>query len=82
MPLRADCLLPLATLLLSAGAATPQEVQIFTNASQDQLALGSYPVPGGKTLDLSVGIGSSLYHMPGDPPDRFWALSDLSLIHI
>lgn len=76
MRVRTDCLLPLTALLLTAGAATAQEVQVFTNASQDQLALGSYPVPGGKTLDLSVGIGSSLYHVPGDSPDRFWALSD------
>ena len=76
MDVRTDCLLPLTALLLTAGAATAQEVEIVTNASQDQLALGSYPVPGGKTLDLSVGVGSSLYHMPGDPPDRFWALSD------
>lgn len=76
MPLRADAVLPLAALLLSAGVAAAQEVEMFANASESQLALGSYAVPDGRTLELSVGIGSSLYHVPGDAPDRFWALSD------
>src|SRR3954451_12570344 len=41
MPIRANHAVPLATLLL-AGHAMAQELQLFTNASQDQLALGSY----------------------------------------
>src|SRR3954452_1332113 len=75
MPIRANHAVPLAALLL-AGHAMAQEVQLFTNTSQDQLALGSYAVAGGKAMELSVGIGSSLYHLPGDSADRFWALSD------
>ncbi len=66
----------LAGLSLAALPATAQEVTVFDNASAEQLALGSYAVPGGKTLQLAVGIGSSLYHVPGEPADRFWALSD------
>ena len=68
--------LVITLLALAAPPAIAQDIQVYENASPEQMALGSYAVPGGKTLELSVGIGSSLYHVPGDPPDRFWALSD------
>ena len=73
---RPSHLLLTTALLAAALPASAQEIQTLTNAAPDQLSLGEYAVPGGKTLELSVGIGSSLYHVPGDPPDRFWALSD------
>ncbi len=77
MPVARLAHLPLiAGLSMAALPAVAQQVEVFDNASADQLALGSYAVPGGKTLQLAVGIGSSLYHVPGEPPDRFWALSD------
>lgn len=66
----------LAGLSLAALPVAAQEIKVFDNASAEQLALGSYAVPGGKTLQLAVGIGSSLYHVPGEPADQFWALSD------
>ena len=68
--------LVITLLALAAPPAIAQDIQVYENASPEQMALGSYAVPGGKTLELSVGIGSSLYHVPGDPADRFWALSD------
>ena len=77
MPVARLAHLPLlAGLSLAALPAMAQQVTVFDNASAAQLALGSYAVPGGKTLQLAVGIGSSLYHVPGEPADRFWALSD------
>lgn len=77
MPVRLSPVLPvLAGLCLASGLASAQDIQMYTNASQHELDLGNYPVAGGKTLRLAVGIGSSLYHTPGDPADRFWALSD------
>ena len=77
MPIRPKLSALVITLLaLAAPPAIAQDIQVYENASPEQMALGSYAVPGGKTLELSVGIGSSLYHVPGDPPDRFWALSD------
>ena len=68
----------LSVIALVAGTvpAAAQQVQVYNNAAPEKLSLGKYVVPGGKTLDLAVGIGSSLFHMPGDPADRFWALSD------
>ena len=57
-------------------SAAAQQIQVYNNASPEKLVTRQVCVPGGKTLDLAVGIGSSLYHMPGDPADRFWALSD------
>ena len=68
--------LVITLLALAAPPAIAQDIQVYENASPEQMALGSYAVPGGKTLELAVGIGSSLYHVPGDPADRFWALSD------
>ena len=78
MPVRLRCVLarPTPACVFATGSVSAQDIQVYTNASQHELDLGSYPVPGGKTLELAVGIGSSLYHIPGDPADRFWALSD------
>src|SRR3954447_25547066 len=76
MPNPASRVLPLVLFLAAGSQANAQDVRLFANGSQDQLDLGTYQVPGGKTLELAVGIGSSLYHRPGDPEDRFWALSD------
>ncbi len=40
------------------------------------LSMGQVSFPGGKTLDVSLGIGSSAYHRPSDAPDVFYAMSD------
>ncbi len=41
-----------------------------------KLKLGKVEFPSGKVLDLSVGIGSALFHAPGDPANEFYALTD------
>jgi hypothetical protein len=66
----------IATALL-ACAATARADGIKVLESMDaKLQLGKVEFGGGKTLDLTVGIGSALFHMPGDPADEFWALTD------
>ncbi len=34
------------------------------------------PFEGGKTLNLTVGIGSSAFRRPDDPPNVIWTLGD------
>lgn len=66
----------IATALL-ACAATARADDIRVLESMDaKLQLGKVEFAGGKTLDLTIGIGSALFHMPGDPKDEFWALTD------
>ncbi|MEA2978557.1 MAG: hypothetical protein QOF09_380 [Alphaproteobacteria bacterium] len=40
------------------------------------LLLPPYAFEGGKTLPLTVGIGSSAFHHPSDPPNVMWTLGD------
>jgi hypothetical protein len=62
---------PMANTALAASTA-PQIID-----SQDPaLKLGTVSFPGGKTLDLTVGIGSSLFHVKSDPKTIFWSLTD------
>src|SRR5215208_4074824 len=64
-----------ATLLAAPAAAS--DVTVRTYLSDDTLLrIGSYPVEGGKTLNLTVGIGSSAFRRPNDPPNLIWTLGD------
>jgi len=74
-------------ILTGALAALASGVQLTSSAWADdssmsfessdaKLKLGKVEFPGGKILDLSVGIGSALFHMPGDPDNEFYALTD------
>jgi hypothetical protein len=77
--------MPMRRLLLSACLLLPvfgvapamaaPEVMVLTS-EDPMLRLGRFTFPGGKTLDLSVGIGSAAYHRPGDPADIVYTLSD------
>lgn len=62
-------------LAFLAQAAEAGEVAVY-QSTDPKLQLGSVEFPGGKALDLTVGIGSALFHMPGDPADEFYALTD------
>lgn len=62
-------------LAFLAGAASADEVRVY-ESTDPTLKLGKVEFPGGKTLDLSVGIGSALFHMPGDPADVLYGLTD------
>ena len=64
-----------AGLLL--GAAAQAQVQMRAYTSDDTLLrIGPYSVEGGRTLDLTVGIGSSAFRHPSDPPNLVWTLAD------
>ena len=67
----------IATALLACAATARADGTLKVLESMDaKLQLGQVEFAGGKTLDLTIGIGSALFHMPGDPTDEFYALTD------
>jgi hypothetical protein len=59
----------------SAGGAG--EIQMRLYGSEDSLLqMGTYRFEGGKTLELSVGIGSGAFRHPDDPPNVLWTVGD------
>jgi hypothetical protein len=62
-------------LAFLAGAAQADGTKVY-ESTDPTLKLGKVEFPGGKTLDLSVGIGSALFHMPGEPADELYGLTD------
>jgi hypothetical protein len=69
-------LLIATALLASAATARADETVKVLESMDAKLQLGKVEFAGGKTLDLTIGIGSALFHMPGDPADEFYALTD------
>lgn len=69
-------LLIATALLASAATARADETVKVLESMDAKLQLGKVEFAGGKTLDLTIGIGSALFHMPGDPKDEFYALTD------
>ena len=62
---------------LPSLAAAQSGVTLRVYSSDDTLLrIGPFAFDGGKTLDLSVGIGSSAFHHPKDPPNVIWTLGD------
>jgi hypothetical protein len=60
-----------------AGTAFGADVTTRIYTSDDtMLRLGSFSFEGGKTLNLSVGIGSGAFRHPNDPPNVIWTLGD------
>ncbi len=60
-----------------ASHAAAADITIREYVSNDTLlTLGSYTFEGGKTLDLTVGIGSGAFRGPNDPPNAIWTLGD------
>ena len=58
-------------------AAAQSKVSVSTYKSDDTLLrIGPFAFEGGKTLDLSVGIGSAAFHHPKDPTNVIWTLGD------
>jgi hypothetical protein len=72
----------LATLAVLAmtgfsGTAPGADVTTRIYTSDDTLLrIGPYSFPGGKTVNLSVGIGSGAFRHPNDPPNMLWTLGD------
>lgn len=72
-------LLLLAVLAMAGLAAAAPAADVTTRiyTSDDTLLrLGAFSFPGGKTLNLSVGIGSAAFRHPNDPPNVTWTLGD------
>jgi hypothetical protein len=66
----------LAAIALAAPAAA-SDVTIRTYLSDDTLLrIGPYTAEKGRTLNLTVGIGSSAFRRPDDPPNMMWTLGD------
>lgn len=59
----------------AAGALATDKITIHTS-NDPILKLGSVTFPGGRTLKLSVGIGSGAYRRPDAPPDIIQTVSD------
>lgn len=61
----------LAVALCMAGSASASDAGVPPDARHHRLD-GEVPA----ALALRGGIGSDLWHAPGDPPDQFWMLTD------
>jgi hypothetical protein len=60
-----------------AASVAHAEVTIREHLSDDTLLiLGTYVFDGGKTLDLTVGIGSGAFRAVDDVPNTIWTVSD------
>ena len=60
-----------------AGTAFGADVTTRIYTSDDPLLrIGPFSFDGGKTLNLSVGIGSGAFRHPNDPPNAIWTLGD------
>jgi len=60
-----------------ASYAAAADVTIREHLSNDTLlTLGTYSFEGGKTLNLTVGIGSGAFRGPNDPPNVIWTVGD------
>lgn len=64
-----------AALAALATTATAQTIELY-GSSDPKLALGSVAHKGGKTLDLSHGIGSGAFRRKGSPDGIFVTVSD------
>jgi len=67
----------LLTTMALAGPAAASDVTVRTDLGDDTLLrVGPYTAEAGKTLNLTVGIGSSAFRRPNDPPNVIWTLGD------
>ncbi len=63
--------------LAMAAPATAEDITIRNHLSDDTLLrIGPFAFAGGKTLNLTVGIGSSAFRRPNDPANVLWTLGD------
>lgn len=64
-----------SALALAAGSALAADVTV-TEITTPDLPLATVTYPGGKTLDLTVGIGSAAWRDPRDPAGVIWTITD------
>jgi hypothetical protein len=63
--------------LMACGPLAAADIQArFLSSDDTLLRIGPYAFEGGKTLNLTVGIGSSAFRHPSDPPNVIWTLGD------
>ncbi len=75
LPARGLAALILATLI--AGPAGAEDIQARYYTSDDTLLrIGQFTFEGGKTLNLTVGIGSAAWRGANDPANVIWTLGD------
>lgn len=62
---------------LIVGPAAASDIQARYYYSDDTLLrMGPFTFEGGKTLNLTVGIGSGAWRGPKDPPNVIWTIGD------
>ncbi len=66
----------LALAITFATAPALAEIRITVLQPSVPLSLGSVAFEGGKTLLLSIGIGSAAFRGRNDPPNVVWTVSD------
>ncbi|OYY22523.1 MAG: hypothetical protein B7Y65_04015, partial [Azorhizobium sp. 35-67-15] len=67
--------MPLAAALPAIAQDRPPAATVEM-LSLPPLPLGRVDIPGGKTLDLNVGLGSGLFRSPSDAEGVIWAITD------
>jgi hypothetical protein len=65
----------LGTVLAAPAMGADIEARFHTS-DDTLLSIGTYSFEGGKTLNLTVGIGSAAFRHPNDPPNVIWTLGD------
>jgi hypothetical protein len=65
-----------AVLLCLVGAVAAGDIQVRYYTSDDTLLRIGPSTVGGKTMNLTVGIGSAAFRRPNDPPNTVWTMSD------
>lgn len=60
--------------LVTAAAAQPSARYLVSDDTL--LTMAPFSFPGGKTLNLTVGIGSGAFHRPDDPASVIWTVGD------
>ena len=78
MTLRAATCIGVAFLgVAGAAPALAADFQARFHYSDDTLlSIGQYTFEGGKTLNLTVGIGSGAFRHPRDPANVIWTIGD------
>ena len=77
LTLRAGSLAALILGSLIVGPAAADDIQARYYLSGDTLLrIGPFTFEGGKTLNLTVGIGSGAWRGPNDPPNVIWTVGD------
>jgi hypothetical protein len=66
-----------AGLLLAAAPVCAEQIEArFLTSTDTLLTIGSYSFDGGRTLDLTVGIGSGAFRHRNDPSNVIWTVGD------